>query len=110
MKHLLLRLRNVKNVDALQHASVLHKGMDAIVKEMRFHVVGECLHQFKPFGATILYLLSESHCSAHTFWEEKEVYIDVFCCFDFNEKKAIELFCAFFQTLDEENTVVVRNV
>jgi S-adenosylmethionine/arginine decarboxylase-like enzyme len=43
-------------------------------------VVGKCFHQFEPYGATGVLVLSESHFSAHTYPENEMVYIDVFCC------------------------------
>ena len=33
-----------------------------------------------PYGATMIYLLSESHLSIHTFVDEGKVTIDLFTC------------------------------
>ncbi len=58
--------------------------MDRIVKEIEFNVVGECSHQFNrdnvPYGATMIYLLSESHLSIHTYVDEGKITIDLFTC------------------------------
>ncbi len=52
--------------------------------ELNLNVVGECSHQFVkdnvPYGATMVYLLSESHLSIHTFADEGKVTIDLFTC------------------------------
>ena len=45
-------------------------------------VVGEVHKQFEPVGATLLYLLAESHLSVHTFVEEKYCAIDSYVCND----------------------------
>lgn len=37
-------------------------------------------HQFEPQGVTVLVLLSESHCSIHTWPEEKYAMLDVCTC------------------------------
>ena len=58
--------------------------MDRVVQELNLNVVGECSHQFKkdnvPYGATMVYLLSESHLSIHTFVDEGKITIDLFTC------------------------------
>ncbi len=50
--------------------------IDKVVEELNLNVVGECLHQFKkdnvPYGATMIYLLAESHLSIHTFIDERK--------------------------------------
>ncbi len=44
--------------------------MDKVIEELNLNVVGECSHQFEkdnfPYGAKMIYLLSESHLSIHT--------------------------------------------
>ena len=58
--------------------------MDKVVEELKLNVVGECSHQFEnfnaPYGATIVYLLSESHLSIHTFVDEGKITLDLFTC------------------------------
>ena len=58
--------------------------MDKVVEELNLNVVGERSHQFKkdnvPYGATMIYLLPESHLSIHTFVDEGKVTIDLFTC------------------------------
>jgi S-adenosylmethionine decarboxylase len=58
--------------------------MDKVVEELNLNVVGECSHQFKkdnvPYGATMVYLLSESHLSIHTFVDEGKITVDLFTC------------------------------
>lgn len=108
MKHLILRLDKVTQIDPLKHVENLRLVMDRVVGDMGFHVVKTCDHQFTPFGATLLYLLSESHCSAHTFWEERMVHLDVFCCTGFDHVKARTLFLEAFGTSVYDETVVDR--
>ncbi len=55
-----------------------------VIGELELNVVGECSHQLKkdnaPYGATMLYLLSESHLSIHTFVDEGKITVDLFTC------------------------------
>ncbi len=52
--------------------------------EIKLNVVGECSHQFNkdnmPYGATMIYLLSESHLSIQTFVDEGTITLDLFNC------------------------------
>ena len=66
----------IQTVDELQAI------MKRVAQTCRFTVVNEAFHQFEPFGATGVLVLSESHFSAHTYPEHSMVYIDVFCCAD----------------------------
>jgi hypothetical protein len=76
MKHLIGHLEGVKITTVAQ----LEACMDRVANECRFSVVGRSFHQFVPFGATGVLVLSESHFSAHTYPEHGIVYVDVFCC------------------------------
>ena len=72
---------------------------DQIVHELDLHIVGEVTHQFQPYGYTLLYLLSESHFSIHTYPEYQSCYIDIFCCNkQFRAEKVVSLIRTLFQT------------
>lgn len=108
MKHLLLTLRDIQNIQLLKDAQQLDIFMENLLFELKFNIVGKAVHQFTPFGATVVYLLAESHCSVHTFWEEREAYIDVFCCSEFDEQRVIHLLCQGFDTRNEHHTLICR--
>jgi S-adenosylmethionine decarboxylase len=75
---------DVKNIDSdkLKLVADITPLMDNLVDELKLNVVGECSHQFKkddnPYGATIVYLLSESHLSIHTFVDEGKITLDLY--------------------------------
>ena len=79
-------LIDVKNIDSdkLKLVENIKPFMDNLVEELKLNVVGECSHQFEkdniPYGATMIYLLSESHLSIHTFVDEGKVTLDLFTC------------------------------
>ncbi len=68
-KHILIDIKNV-NSDKLKMVEDMKRFLDKIEEELKLTVVGECSYQFekdnKPYGATMIYLLSESHLSVHT--------------------------------------------
>jgi S-adenosylmethionine decarboxylase len=108
-KHLLLRIERINNIQLLKNVDELEKSMDEIMKTMNFHIVNRCKHQFLPYGATMIYLLAESHCSAHTFWETNEIYIDLFSCADFDHDKVINLFLQLFKSHHYHKNVIMRS-
>ena len=82
-KQILIDVKNIES-DRLKTVESLKPFMDKVVQELNLNVVGECSHQFKkdnvPYGATMVYLLSESHLSIHTFVDEGKITIDLFTC------------------------------
>ncbi len=76
----------LKNIDSdeLKTIEVIKPFMKKMIEELKLNVVGECSHQFKkdniPYGATMIYLLAESHLSIHTFVDEGKITLDLFSC------------------------------
>lgn len=72
--------------------------MERIVNTLKLNEVARAFHQFEPYGATGVIVLSESHFSVHTYPEYEKVYLDLFCCSnDFDPEKAsnviMDIFC-----------------
>ena len=108
MKHLILDLRQCDNTEALKRLCCVEAGVNEILETLEVTIVKQAGHQFLPHGATVIYLLAESHCSCHTFWEEKRAYVDLFCCTDFDEERATELFRECFKSHDVQPTILIR--
>ena len=49
-------------------------------------------HKFDPHGLTIACILSESHCTLHTWPESSYCAIDIYGCGEANLKKAVDHF------------------
>ena len=79
-KHLIADIYNINNPVVLTTIDGIEPLMKKIVEVGNLNVVGEVRQQFKPVGATILYLLSESHLSIHTYPERNYCAIDLYCC------------------------------
>ena len=82
-KHILIDVKNI-NGDKLKSIQAIKPFMDRVEEELNLSVVGECSYQFvkdnEPYGVTMVYLLSESHLSIHTFVDEGKITIDLFTC------------------------------
>ncbi len=98
-------LIDVKNIDSdkLKTIDMIKPLMDKIIEELKLNVFGECSHQFKkdnvPYGATMIYLLAESHLSIHSFVDEGKITLDVFTCSSANwgfALRALFALCALF--------------
>jgi S-adenosylmethionine decarboxylase proenzyme len=96
-------LIDVKNIDSDKLKLVEHikPFMDILVEELKLNVVGECSHQFEkdnnPYGVTMVYLLSESHLSIHTFVDEGKITLDLFTCdINLNDRNIKRMICDYF--------------
>ena len=49
-------------------------------------ILNKMIHHFEPHGLTLLYLLTESHFSLHTWPEHRKIRMDFFSC-EKNESK-----------------------
>jgi len=83
--HVIIDIYNIKNKEILKFSPSIIDIMDMIIEEFNLNVVEKAIHQFKPFGATGVYVLSESHLSIHTYVEEGKMAMDLYTCKDFTE-------------------------
>lgn len=88
-KHLIVNIHNIKYAKILEKIEDICQLLNYIVQEANLKVVGELKYQFQPIGATIIYLLAESHLSIHTFPESRYCTLDLYCCNDKIDMKAV---------------------
>jgi S-adenosylmethionine decarboxylase proenzyme len=105
MKHLIGRVSGVhfKYIDEIEPL------MEQIAEKCRLTVVSRAFHQFEPFGVTGVLVLSESHFSVHTYPENNNVYLDIFCCADhFDPEQAASIILSTLNGESAEWQVVNR--
>ncbi len=90
--HIILDLYEIENNEILKYVDNLYPIMDKIVDKYELNVVSKASYQFQPFGATIVYVLSESHLSMHTFVEERKIAMDLYTCSSFKNPEEIPTF------------------
>lgn len=86
-KHMICDFKNIKNNDLLNNCSKLNNILKDICKEYDFQILNETTHIFEPIGCSILFLLSESHISIHTFPEKNHLSFDIYTCRQYNDNE-----------------------
>ena len=105
-------IMNVYDVNDAALLTSLERGQplsDHVVNSLHLHVLEKAGHQFQPHGYTLMYLLSESHYSIHTYPEFQSCYIDIFCCNkEFDPLVVVKLVGETFGTDNIQHHVIVR--
>jgi S-adenosylmethionine decarboxylase proenzyme len=90
-KHLLVEVYDVE-FNLLNDGISLQEVMEKGIKRAEMTILNIFQHCFFPQGVTIVFALSESHVSCHTWPEKGCIAIDVYTCGDGNPKLiALEL-------------------
>ena len=79
-KHLICDFKDIPSFDL---------DLKALCKELcemhHYEILGEVEHVFQPQGYTLLFLLSESHLSVHTFPEKNHMSFDIYTCRQYSD-------------------------
>jgi S-adenosylmethionine decarboxylase proenzyme len=84
-KHMICDFKGIQNTDLLNNPTELKALLREICKTYEFSILNEVEHNFVPIGCSILFLLSESHLSIHTFPEKKHMSFDIYTCRQYND-------------------------
>lgn len=84
-KHMICDLANIRNMDRLESMSNMRALFDSICKKHDFTVLGKIEHEFEPQGLSLIYMLSESHVSVHTFPEKCYLAMDIYTCRNYSD-------------------------
>jgi S-adenosylmethionine decarboxylase len=105
-KHMICDLKNIKNTDLLNNPENLNKMLQFICDFYQFQVIDNIKKIFQPQGCTILYLLSESHLSIHTFPERDFISFDLYTCREYKDNKEyLEIYdCLVYYLQADPNT------
>lgn len=79
-KHMICDFKGIENSVLLNSITELKSLMREICQINNFNILNEIDYQFLPIGCSILFLLSESHLSIHTFPEKKHISFDIYTC------------------------------
>ena len=71
---------DIKNSTLLETIDGIKPLMEKINKECKLNVVNSCEYEVNPIGATMLYLLAESHLTIHTYPEKQACSINLYSC------------------------------
>jgi len=77
-KHMICDFKGIQNNILLNSCYGLKSILKNICAKYDFQILNEVEHQFTPQGCSILFLLSESHLSLHTFPERNYIAFDLY--------------------------------
>jgi S-adenosylmethionine decarboxylase len=83
-------IKEIENMSILNDIERLKIILDIICKKYDFHILQKIEHVFEPQGCTIIYMLSESHISIHTFPEKKYMALDIYTCRNYADNSTYE--------------------
>ena len=111
-KHLICDIKNIKNHNLLNSLEGLKIMFDNICSIYDFNILNKAEYQFTPQGITIIYMLSESHISIHTFPEKNYAAMDIYTCREYpNNDVYIEIqeyLKKMFDSSEETFTIIER--
>jgi S-adenosylmethionine decarboxylase len=86
-KHMLCDFKEIKNIQLLNSIESIKVLFNFICKEYNFNVLKTIEHEFDVSGITLIYMLSESHISIHTFPERNYATFDIYTCREYETNK-----------------------
>jgi len=78
--HVLVNIKNITDKEKLKFYNNIKPLFLEVIHKFKLNVANYCHKQFTPHGVTLLYLLTTSHLSCHTFVEEGVIAMDLFTC------------------------------
>jgi len=94
-KHMICDFKGIKNTKLLNNSDDLLSLMKSVCKKHDFEILNEFKHDFDPIGCSIIFLLSESHLSLHTFPEKNHMSFDIYTCRQYKNNDVYHEICAF---------------
>jgi S-adenosylmethionine decarboxylase len=83
-------LKDIKNLELLKNNNKIKRLLNDICEKYNYTILNRIEHIFEPEGITILYLLSESHISIHTFPERNYAALDIYTCRNYENNDIYE--------------------
>ena len=117
-RHLILDVRNIKDIGTITNPILLEKLLDAICEDLHLTVLSKEKHIFNnenindPIAMTAVYLLCESHLSIHTFPENHYCAIDLYTCKEYENDDVLVGLAKFLVEVlggDETSGVTIYN-
>ena len=110
-KHMICDIRCIENNELLNSTSGLKNMLKSICDKYNFQILQEVNYEFTPQGCSILFLLSESHISIHTFPERKHMSLDLYTCREYeNDEEYKNIYSFLLETLSASNNSTLQIV
>ena len=108
-RELIVDVEDIENYLVLENIYGIKPLMEEIIQRCKLNVVSQCEYQFSPVGATMLYLLSESHLTIHTYPEKRACSINLYTCnpnTDLND--ALDIIYGYFKQPYISKKIMIR--
>ena len=103
-KHMICDIKNIKNNVLIHDLEGIMNILDSICRTNNFTILNKINHIFEPQGLSILYLLSESHISIHTFPERNYIALDLYTCRNYPDNSTyLEIYNHLTDCFDADN-------
>ena len=110
-KHMICDFKGIKNIALLNNMEQLNTMLKQICIDNEFQILNEVQYKFEPIGCSILFLLSESHLSIHTFPEKNHMSIDIYTCRQYKDNAVYnEIFQYLINILDASGNDSTRRI
>jgi S-adenosylmethionine decarboxylase len=111
-KHLIADIKEIQNITLLNNIKDFKYFLDLICEKYNYKILSKCEHKFEPNGFTIVYLLSESHLSIHTFPECNYFAFDLYTCCETENAIYDEIYFSFIEKFNAkgEYKIIDRNI
>ena len=109
--HLICDFKGIKNIDLLNNMEKLNSMLKQICIDNEFQILNEVQYKFEHIGCSILFLLSESHLSIHTFPEKNHMSFDIYTCRQYKDNVVYnEIYKYLINILDANGTSSTRRI
>jgi len=103
-KLLVCDIKHIQNMEVLTDLDAMQQLLGKICNKYDFHVISKNSHLFDGCGFTLLWMLSESHLSIHTFPERQYLAFDIYTCRHYSDNSVYEEIYQFLVSeLDASN-------
>jgi len=110
-KHMICDFKGIKNNALLNNMEQLNTMLKQICIDNEFQILNEVQYKFEPIGCSILFLLSESHLSIHTFPEKNHMSFDIYTCRQYKDNAVYnEIFQYLINILDASGNDSTRRI
>jgi S-adenosylmethionine decarboxylase len=110
-KHMICDFKCIKNEVLLNNMEQLNTMLKQICIDNEFQILNEVQYKFEPIGCSILFLLSESHLSIHTFPEKKHMSFDIYTCRQYKDNTVYnEIYQYLINILDASGNDSTRRI
>lgn len=110
-KHMICDFKGIKNEEVLNSVEKLNTVLKQICIDNEFQILNEMQYKFEPIGCSILFLLSESHLSIHTFPEKNHMSFDIYTCRQYKDNTVYnEIYQYLINILDADGTSSTRRI